>query len=105
MPGFDGTGPIGQGPITGGGKGFCVMPLGHSPEVPYGISGIQNNLTNFWYSYPPEYRGLYGQLNQYRPFLGSSSGYINRSACYFRGRGREKSFFRGIAVRGLGRRS
>jgi len=27
MPGFDGTGPLGQGPFTGGGKGFCVMPL------------------------------------------------------------------------------
>lgn len=24
MPGFDGTGPRGQGPFTGGGKGYCV---------------------------------------------------------------------------------
>ena len=23
MPGFDGTGPRGQGPMTGGGRGFC----------------------------------------------------------------------------------
>ena len=23
MPGFDGTGPRGKGPITGGGRGFC----------------------------------------------------------------------------------
>jgi hypothetical protein len=23
MPGFDGTGPAGMGPITGGGRGFC----------------------------------------------------------------------------------
>jgi hypothetical protein len=23
MPGFDGTGPNGMGPMTGGGKGFC----------------------------------------------------------------------------------
>ncbi|MFA5270856.1 MAG: DUF5320 domain-containing protein [Candidatus Omnitrophota bacterium] len=28
MPNFDGTGPSGLGPMTGGGKGFCVMPLG-----------------------------------------------------------------------------
>ncbi len=24
MPGFDGTGPLGQGPMTGGGFGYCV---------------------------------------------------------------------------------
>jgi len=24
MPGFDGTGPLGTGPMTGGGMGFCV---------------------------------------------------------------------------------
>ena len=23
MPGFDGTGPAGMGPLTGGGRGFC----------------------------------------------------------------------------------
>jgi len=28
MPGFDGTGPRGQGPMTGGGRGYCVMPAG-----------------------------------------------------------------------------
>ena len=28
MPGFDGTGPRGLGPLTGGGRGFCAMPLG-----------------------------------------------------------------------------
>ncbi|MCK9554848.1 DUF5320 domain-containing protein [bacterium] len=30
MPGFDGTGPLGQGPMTGGGRGFCVLPEGTS---------------------------------------------------------------------------
>ena len=24
MPGYDGTGPRGQGPMTGGGRGYCV---------------------------------------------------------------------------------
>ncbi len=28
MPRFDGTGPYGQGPMTGGGGGYCVRPLG-----------------------------------------------------------------------------
>jgi len=27
MPGFDGTGPRGLGPMTGGGRGFCALPL------------------------------------------------------------------------------
>jgi len=28
MPGYDGTGPRGTGPMTGGGRGFCAVPLG-----------------------------------------------------------------------------
>jgi len=27
MPGFDGTGPRGLGPMTGGGFGYCVIDL------------------------------------------------------------------------------
>lgn len=27
MPGFDGTGPRGQGPLTGGGRGYCAVSL------------------------------------------------------------------------------
>jgi len=27
MPGFDGTGPLGRGPMTGRGMGFCVVEL------------------------------------------------------------------------------
>ena len=27
MPGFDGMGPRGMGPLTGGGRGFCAVPL------------------------------------------------------------------------------
>lgn len=30
MPGFDGTGPMGMGPMTGGGRGLC------NPSAPYG---------------------------------------------------------------------
>jgi len=47
MPGFDGTGPRGMGPMTGGGRGFCGpwgagaaprgygMPLGTGYGYPY----------------------------------------------------------------------
>lgn len=31
MPGFDGTGPQGLGPMTGGGRGFCALPAGRAP--------------------------------------------------------------------------
>ena len=27
MPGFDGTGPRGMGPMTGGGRGLCAVPM------------------------------------------------------------------------------
>jgi hypothetical protein len=42
MPGFDGTGPRGLGPRTGGGFGFCgpgagPAPAGYAPGVVYGV--------------------------------------------------------------------
>jgi hypothetical protein len=27
MPGFDGTGPRGEGPMTGRGQGYCVLEV------------------------------------------------------------------------------
>ena len=44
MPGFDGTGPRGMGPMTGGGRGFCspwgvgAAPRGYGipPRIGYG---------------------------------------------------------------------
>ena len=30
MPGFDGTGPMGMGPMTGGGRGYCAVLLPQS---------------------------------------------------------------------------
>ena len=33
MPGFNGTGPRGMGPMTGGGRGFCSS--GRRSETPY----------------------------------------------------------------------
>jgi len=38
MPGFDGTGPLGQGPMTGRGLGFCVLTA--SREDPNEIQGF-----------------------------------------------------------------
>jgi len=27
VPNFDGTGPCGEGPMTGCGRGYCVLPI------------------------------------------------------------------------------
>jgi len=35
MPGFDGTGPRGTGPMTGGGRGYCVLPVKTGKDIPY----------------------------------------------------------------------
>ncbi len=35
MPGFDGTGPNGRGSMTGGCRGYCVVPL-NTPEQELG---------------------------------------------------------------------
>ena len=35
MPGFDGTGPRGMGPMTGGGRGFC-SPWGMGRRMGFG---------------------------------------------------------------------
>jgi hypothetical protein len=53
MPGFDGTGPRGMGPMTGGGRGFCN---------PY-YAGAR---TPFMGAYP------YGRPSAYAPPYGAS---------------------------------
>ena len=32
MPGYDGTGPKGLGPMTGGGRGFCLLKFPGAPN-------------------------------------------------------------------------
>lgn len=42
MPGKDGTGPLGSGPLTGRGDGFCVVQLeGSGPSGVKGFAGLQ----------------------------------------------------------------
>ena len=49
MPGFDGTGPLGQGPLTGSGRGYCIVPLDSKSKVPLGYTGIKSYPTDFNY--------------------------------------------------------
>jgi hypothetical protein len=43
MPAFDGTGPRGQGPMSGRGEGYCVMviPAPETREQPHGYAGLE----------------------------------------------------------------
>lgn len=49
MPARDGTGPEGQGPMTGRGEGYCVVPLDRVSGAPYGLAGIRGRpVSLFW---------------------------------------------------------
>ncbi len=37
MPGFDGSGPRGMGPMTGGGRGYCAVPGAVAAGHPLGM--------------------------------------------------------------------
>jgi len=75
MPGFDGTGPMGQGPMTGGGRGFCAMP--YRAYGPY-ASGMRAPHYPSSSAYP-----FYGQ-----PFYGTAFGAGRGGLPWGGGRGR-----------------
>lgn len=41
MPRYDGTGPQGQGPMTGRAQGYCALQVVDSGQPSYGYAGIQ----------------------------------------------------------------
>jgi hypothetical protein len=42
MPRFDGTGPQGRGPMTGNGRGYCLMSMPEAPgEAATGFAGLE----------------------------------------------------------------
>ena len=55
MPGFDGTGPLGKGPLTGGGKGYCIIPMERNKRIPYGFVGIQGSTVSLANQFIPCY--------------------------------------------------
>ncbi len=50
MPGFDGTGPRGQGPMTGGGRGYCAIPGSVNPALARGYSARGRGRRNWYYA-------------------------------------------------------
>ncbi len=52
MPGYDGTGPRGRGPMTGWGDGYCLMQIPQDPDRPgtgfVGLSGTSVTIPPLW---------------------------------------------------------
>ena len=65
MPGFNGTGPLGLGPMTGRGMGYCAMPL--SGMMPYGYAGYPRTPMSGGYPYVPP--SSFSAI-PYAPFIG-----------------------------------
>ncbi len=55
MPGFDGTGPLGQGPMTGGGFGFCGRGYGRGIRRGRGFGMGRGFGRRFWGAAPLNY--------------------------------------------------
>jgi len=55
MPGYDGTGPKGLGPMTGKGGGYCLLKLPGSPDEPLrGFAGRSGLAVRLW----PDGKGM-----------------------------------------------
>jgi len=87
MPGFDGTGPLGRGPMTGRGMGYCALSM---PQFPvsaypggYGTSGYVPGPYNSG-SYPRATAPYYGPIPA--PFVRRRG--MGRGRAWGRGRGR-----------------
>jgi len=64
MPGFDGTGPRGGGPLTGRGEGYCVLPLGGSRRASPTAGLARRPLLRRWWA----------PVRWFRPFAGRGLG-------------------------------
>ena len=63
MPGFDGTGPGGMGPMTGGGRGYC-HPLGMGNTGAYRLPRWAPYADPYYYRAP-----FYSQPAPYTPYM------------------------------------
>jgi len=61
MPGLDGTGPRGLGPMTGDGRGLCVLRLPTDPDEP--ITGLAGR-AGWRFSQPLETDAELGHLRR-----------------------------------------
>jgi len=79
MPGFDGTGPRGLGPMTGGSRGFCVLRLPNSTGEPFtGLAGRAGWPVGHIAEEKVELAHLRGQAQQVEAILRSIHSRIER---------------------------
>lgn len=68
MPGRDGTGPMGMGPLTGWGTGRCDPAFGY--RAPYGCAGYgRGRCRRTYYTADIPYRARFDA-----PFIGETAG-------------------------------
>jgi len=77
MPGFDGTGPMGLGPMTGRGMGYCAvrLPVNKGFVPPYGYAGFYGNPVALPYPVPARFmRARWGMRFGFRGGYGRRFG-------------------------------
>ncbi|MFA5015478.1 MAG: DUF5320 domain-containing protein [Actinomycetota bacterium] len=106
MPGFDGTGPLGQGPLTGGGRGYCIAPISSDKNVTTGNAGLQGYSLSSDYPYGFNYRRSANSLynNSYYMQSGIPIFPPRRWNYTGRGYGRFSRINYGRGIRGRGRK-
>ncbi len=92
MPRYNGTGPRGQGPLTGRGEGYCAVTISEPGEQLRGVAGLEGGPVS------PTRAGA--RL----PFGARFAPWLRPRAWFGRGFGRGLGRGRG-ADRGRGRRS
>jgi hypothetical protein len=108
MPGFDGTGPRGMGPMTGGGRGFCnpYSPLGAGGFAPpaYWSRLAAPQLGAGYAQFPGYTPGVYGFGGGVRPpVMGRVAPSWGGLGGFGRGMGMGMGRGMGMAFRGRGR--
>ena len=86
MPGFDGTGPMGMGPRTGGGRGFCPPVAGYAPYGGYSYSAYPYG------GYPYSGYPFGGQPYGFYPYGGYPFAFGVGRGGFPRGGGRGRAF-------------
>ena len=102
MPGGDGTGPMGLGPMTGRAMGYCVTAIPGGGGRPYGYAGLTGwpvSMSPF-YGAPPGYGvPVYGKAGwwgtPYSPYFGGPrwGGRRGGGRGWGRGFGRGRRFY------------
>ncbi|MFA4984894.1 MAG: DUF5320 domain-containing protein [Candidatus Omnitrophota bacterium] len=78
MPGFDTTGPRGQGPMTGGARGYCAMAVAGAgrayPRGSYGRGGARGRRNRYYATGLPGWVRAEQGMQAFGGFAGPAAG-------------------------------